>query len=291
MSVAFVVLAHRCPAQVARLARRLAPYPVLLHVSGGVHPSVSAAFEAETARLEHVEALPRHRSNWGSWGIVAASLTGLRGALALPEDWTHVALLSGQDYPLSPVAEIDAFLAGHAGRSFVPRWGLPTPLWGRDGGMHRVRYRHWPVRGRRLFLPVPRRPPKGIALHGGSLWWVLSRPAAEAVARFVEARPDVTRFYERTWIPDEMFVPTALMNGPEAERVINESLTFIRWSRRGAPHPDVLGASDEHELAAAARGASSAGGYGRRKLFARKFDAEIDAEILDRMDARAMAAR
>jgi hypothetical protein len=86
-----------------------------------------------------------------------------------------------------------------------------------------------------------------------------------------------------------MFVPTAVTNGPEAPRLVNEGLTYIRWPEPGARHPAVLRAADEPELAAAARGASDAGGWGRRKLFARKFDEEVDRVILDRLDARAAA--
>jgi hypothetical protein len=227
----------------------------------------------------------RHRSAWASWGIVAAMLEGMRAAVALP-GWTHLAILSGQDYPLAPQADIAAFLAGHAGRSFLPRWPLPSRLWGRDGGLHRVRYRHWALRGRRVRLPVPRRLPPGIRPWGGSMYSCLARPAVEDVLALVARRPDVVRFYRRSWIPDEMFVPTAVMSSPSADGVINESLSFIRWSERGGPHPDVLRAGDLPQLLQAARGPSDVGGHGRRKLFARKLDAGVDAELLDLVDTQ-----
>ncbi len=288
MSCAFVVLAHRAPKQVERLIARLRPHPVLLHVDAAVGSAPSTAFAAAAARTE-ATLLPRHRSAWASWGIVAAMLEGM-GAAMRRDDWSHLIVLSGQDYPLCPAEEIGAFLEGHADTSFMARWPLPNPLWGRDGGMHRIRFRHRLVRGRRAFLPLPRRLPRGVAPFGGSMYVCLSRVAVAEALRFVEARPDVTRFYRRSWIPDEMFIPTAVMNSPARDGVANESLSYIRWSQPGSRHPDLLHAGDIEALAAAAAGGSDVGGHGRRKLFARKVDAEAEPRLLDLIDARLLGA-
>jgi hypothetical protein len=284
MSCAFVVLAHRGPEQVERLATRLRPHPVLLHVDAGVDSGTSTAL-AHAAAHTGATLLPRHRSTWASWGIVAAVLEGMRAALGR-DDWSHLMVLSGQDYPLAPAADIGAFLDAHTDTSFMARWALPNPLWGRDGGMHRLRYRHRAVRGRRAFLPVPRRLPRDLEPFGGSMYVCLSRAAAAETLHFVERRPEVARFYRRSWIPDEMFVPTAVMNSPARERVVNESLSYIRWSQPGSRHPDVLGTGDLGALAAAAAGPSDIGGHGRRKLFARKLDAAADPRLLDLIDER-----
>lgn len=281
MSCAFVVLAHKRPDQVGRLVDRLAPNPVLLHVD----TAVGDASPFAVAARGDVTMLPRHRSGWASWGIVAAILEGMRAAVRRT-DWSHLMVLSGQDYPLRDGPGLASFLDGHAETSFMARWPLPSRLWGRDGGMHRLRYAHRPVRGRRVFLPLRRRLPRGIPPFGGSMYACLNREAVEAVLAFVDARPDVVRFYRRSWIPDEMFVPTAVMSSAAATTVANESLTFIRWSQVGGAHPDVLGAADLEALVEASRGPSEVGGYGRRKLFARKFDADVDDRILDLLDQR-----
>jgi hypothetical protein len=246
---------------------------------------LQVAAAAPLAPCPGAGALPGHRSGWASWGIVEAMLEGMRAAVE-HDGWSHLMVLSGQDYPLVPAEEIDDFLAAHADTSFMPRWPLPSRLWGRDGGMRRLRYRHRPLRGHRAFLPLPRRLPRGIEPYGGSMYVCLTRAAVEAVLGFVARRPDVTRFYRRSWIPDEMFVPTAVMNSPAAASVANESVSFIRWSRAGSRHPDVLGSGDLEALAAAAAGPSDVGGHGRRKLFARKFDAAVDGRVLDLIDER-----
>lgn len=287
MSAAYVVLAHKHPGQVARLAVRLAPAPVFLHVDAAVDATGYRALAA--AAPANVSLIPRHRSGWASWGIVAAILEGMSAAIGTV-GWTHLTVLSGQDYPLCGQDEIAAFLRRHEGRSFMARWPLPSRLWGADGGMRRVRHRHWPLRGRRITVPIARPLPAGVEPWGGSMYVCLARTAVEDVLGLVARRPEMARFYRRSWIPDEMFVQTAVMNSASAEGVINESLSFIRWSDRGGRHPDLLRAGDLEALAASASGPSDVGGHGRRKLFARKFDAAVDAEILDLIDDRMLRA-
>jgi hypothetical protein len=284
-----LVLAHKQPEQVARLLDRLAPASRLLHVGASADQQTFARF-AEGAHRRDVPLVARQRSSWASWGIVAAVLEGMRLALQT-SGWTHLVVLSGQDYPLHPSGAIETFLAAHPHASFIGHWSMPTRLWGPDGGMSRLRYRHRPVAGRRLFLPIPRRLPAGLSFWGGSLWSCLTRRAVEGVLEFVRTRPDVVRFYRSAWIPDEMFVPTALMNSVVRDEVVNESLHFVRWSTPGAPHPDVLRAADLPALAAAAAGPSEVGGYARRKLFARKVDPRVDAALLDRIDAELLTPR
>lgn len=282
-SCAFVVLTHHKPAQTLRLIDRLAA-PVFLHVDRGADPAVYEALVAGARERPAVTLLPRHRSGWASWGLVAPALDGLRAARAL--DLTHVAVLSGQDYPLVSADAIQAFSRRHPDTSFLPHWRLPTDMWGRHGGMDRVRYWYRPVRRRRVRIPVPRRLPSGLTLYGGSMYYILTRSAIDDLLAFMDARPDVVRFYRHAWVPDEMFIQTAVLNSPAAPHVANENLWYMEWTP-GAKHPKVFGLADAEALCRAAGRQSDAGGRARAKLFARKFDADLDPAVLDRLDAAA----
>jgi hypothetical protein len=98
MTVAFLVLAHQHPAQVARLAARLSGTEVqtLVHVD---RRSDRIAFErmlpATAALLPEAESLPIY---WGGLNIVCAVLSMLRRALKDPATG-RITLLSGADYP------------------------------------------------------------------------------------------------------------------------------------------------------------------------------------------------
>jgi hypothetical protein len=281
----FIVLAHHKPRQALRLIDRLAPAPVFLHVDRGADPDVHRSLTAGTADRDHVTLLPRSRSAWASWGQVEPALAGLRAAYAL--GLSHAVVLSGQDYPLVPEADIDAFCAEHPGTSFMPYWALPSDLWGRHGGMERVRYWHQPVRKRRFRIPVARRLPEGLEPYGGASWFMLARDAIGDLLHFLADRPDVAHFYHHAWTPDEMFIHTALLNSPSRETIVNENLWFVRWTPN-SKHPKLLTSQDAPALREAAGAPSSAGGDARAKLFARKFDADVDAAILDVLDRPAV---
>ena len=283
MTAAFIILAHQKPEQVARLAKRLAPHYVFVHIDSKVDESLYNQFYDSLKDCSHVKLIKRYRSAWASWGIVAAKLEGLKAATAY-SDWSHVMVISGQDYPLISTDQITTFFNDHIGKSFVPHWRLPSRLWGKDGGLYRVRYWHMPLSGRRFFIPIPRRQPKDIMPIGGSMFWCLSRHLAEEVLLFTERRSDVTDFYQHVWIPDELNEPTVVMNSQYADSVLNEALTYIRWSNPGSPHPDNLNLTDGTELIKAGVEGSSIGGRARKKLFARKIDATNQPELLDFLD-------
>lgn len=267
-----------------RLADRLSPNPVLIHVDSAAPSHVWDAIATGTSRRAHVELLPRRRTAWASWELVEAATAGLERALRRHPEVSHVLLLSGQDYPLVPAAQISQFLASQAGQSFIPNWRLPSALWGARGGMDRVRDFNFRVGGRRVRFRGARKTPPGLTLFGGSMYWILSREGGADVLHNLRTRPDWTRFLSRSWIPDELAIPSVALSGEMRSQVVNENLSLIQWSNPGSAHPDVLSLADVETLTAAASGPSSVGGNARIKLFARKMDETRSAELLDWID-------
>ncbi len=258
---------------------------MFLHVDLGADPAVHRFLAAGAGVRDHVTLLPRSRSAWASWGQVEPALAGLRAAYAL--GLSHAAVLSGQDYPLVPQDQIEAFCREHEGTSFMPHWPLPSSMWGRHGGMERVRYWHQPIRRRRFRIPLARTLPPGLTPHGGASWFMLARQTIGDLMHFLATRPEVARFYRHAWTPDEMFIHTAVLNSPSRPAIVNENLWFVRWTPN-SKHPEVLTSRDAPALLQAAGQPGSAGGESRVKLFARKFDADVDDEVLDALDRRAV---
>lgn len=277
--LACVVLAHSDPAQVQRLIRALAPFPVFLHCDRRTSPS---DFEAMTANLPvHCTVLDRMATGWARWENVAAELQGYRVALAATQA-SHIALLTGTDYPLAPADRIADFLRRHNGISFARYHKLPYPGWGRSGGFDRLRYRHWPYRKRMLRMPIPRRLPAGITFAGGSQLKVLARHHARAVLDAAAARPELEKFWRRSWVADETYVASILNTtsyAPDWEHAhISESLWWIGWDGTRRKSPPWL---DLDALPALELGRESPDRPPR--LFARKFSSE-HPQILDAID-------
>ena len=277
--ICFVVVAHKLPAQVERLVDRLAPYRVYLHVDARVAQPVWAEFERLAARAGHVRLLPRLATGWASWALVRAELSGL--AAAASEGFSHVVLATGQDYPLRPARVLDSYMAGHPKASWVTCAPMPVPwIADPDGGMSRLTDWHMPVKGRRVRLPLHRRLPAGLEPHYGHANCVLSVELGAWVLEEMGRRPEIERFFRRTWIPDELFFPTMAMASPFAAEVASANLWSTDWSAGGA-HPRTFTEADAPALEAAARGQGDGAGA---KLFARKFDISVDARVLDLLD-------
>lgn len=276
MDTAFVMLAHRNPGQIARLCDRLSPARVVLHLD----PS-GAAVPPDTLPA-NVTLIPGRPLSWAGWTQVEATLRGFEEALGGGPEF--IVTLSGQDYPLRPVAAIDAFLAEHRS-SFISTFTLPFEYWGRFGGLDRAHLVNLTWRGReRIPLPIPRRLPLGMRAYGGSAFFCIRADAARHVCDLVRERPRIARFFKHTWLPIELFVPTVVANSPYAEQNINESLWHIEWPADRGSHPEVLTTAALERLRRSAAGPSTVNGPARVKLFARKFDADVDAAVLDRID-------
>jgi len=278
---ACVVLAHEDPVQVRRLVEALDPFPVFLHCDVRTPDDVHRAMTEDLP--SRVRLLDRQRTGWARWENAAAEIDGYRAALA-ETDATHVAVLTGSDYPLATPDEIRTLLEAHRGRSFLITHPLPHPDW-RGGGWSRFRYRHWAWRKHMLRLPVPRRLPRDVVLTGGSQMKLISREHAQAVLDVVDARPDLVHFWRRAWIADESLVPS-ILNSPAlvpgfADDHVEHSPWYIGWDGTRMKSPPWLGTADAGRLLDRWTGA----GDELPQVFARKFSTERSADLLDLVDA------
>ncbi len=160
----------------------------------------------------------------------------------------------------------------------------------KDGGMSRLRNWHFPLRSRRLSIPMSRRPPGKLTPYYGAAEMVIARPLARWLFKEVRRRPELVSFFRRTWAPDELFVQSLAMSSPMSDDISPANLWFTDWDP-GAAHPKVLERQDFTRLEAAALGRAEPGPLGGStvpggevKLFARKFDALQDDVVLDLID-------
>jgi hypothetical protein len=277
MRIDYLIRAHTAPEQLARLVKRLdeGDARFYVHVNRLTDDPTFEAMQRGLAGRDNVVWLPRVACYWGGFSLLEATLVGIEGILASGDPPDYAILLSGQDYPLQAPSEIETFLEARRGRNFLHHFRLPAKEWaGEGGGLNRVRYPYFErirYKTRLLRLPIPRRFPRGLEPYGGMALWALTGEALADVMRFLAERPDVLSFFRRTKMPDELFFQTILLSTPLAASVENEFLHYLDWSE-GSAHPATLRAADLPKLRTSG------------KLFARKFDASVDSEILDLLD-------
>jgi hypothetical protein len=294
MTVAYVVLSHRNPPQVLRLVRALAEGPsaqVLVRHDGRRSTLSPAAIEAAGGWAIEDDL----DFEWGGASQLELILACLGEARRrLDPDWTLI--LSGQDYPLRPMGEIEADLDRSESDA---RIGAVREVEARrpandDEFYLRCRYRHYARPGALPDMPRSLRPliytravpplvgirrlgPAPLRFYASADWLTLGRRALEAL---LEAGRDrrLMRYFHRVAVPSESFFASVLLGDPDLT-VEHDHRRFARFSRPGAPHPDTLASADLD--GALASGAD----------FARKFDTELDSEVLDRLDERRRADR
>lgn len=306
-------MSHRLPAQVRRLAATLRDgspeAPLVVHHDPSGEPL--GAGDRRALVLNRVRLLaPPGPLGWGRLELLVAVLRAVRLMLR-SLDFDRLVLLSGQDYPLRPVREIEAELLAapfdahleavavaparlgalarrrpvdeFTGRYFYRWTRVPDPLaaaYERSAVAARTARVLWPfVLVRRLPTglhvgAVRRRTPFTATMpcRRGADWWILSRRAAEALDAAVSAHPDLLRHHRRTLSPSESYVQTVLAAEPTLRRTADHR-RYVRWQPNRA-NPDVLRLDALDAMLASGA------------LFARKFDTTVDAAVLDALDER-----
>lgn len=227
--IAYAVLAHEDPEMMRRLAAELDGRPVVVHVDA----------KADIAPFEEIPGIRLIRDrvavHWGGFSVVEAMLRVYRDALdALgDEPDAAVALLSGSDFPVRPVADFERYVATVPWSEHI----RAVPLI--DGNRllaNRIR-RRWLFdeippridgwRGRRnavirrgLSWVLPRRPlgmytPFTLAVS--SQWTLLSRACLEDILPLAHD-PSYQKLFRRTLAPDELFFATLVHSGPWVAR-------------------------------------------------------------------------
>ena len=284
---AYLILAHKNAAQVARLITTLHDNRSLffVHVDARVPFSEFALLQTLKVPLYWV---PRVATAWGSFGLVQATLNGLKLICEAPQLPQYIILLSGQDYPIKSNQHIHAFAAAHQQQTFLEHYALPcAQKWSPGGGLYRVNkyflglqwYQKLIAKamnlGGLLVPPLQRKAYKTMMPYAGSMWWMMNRSTAQYVLAYVAANKSYTAYHRFTFAPDEVFFHMLLLHASDAERgstIVNSDVRYIQWADKDAAHPQTLTAKHFPAMMAA------------DALFARKFDAAVDGQVLDLID-------
>lgn len=132
----YIILAHKNPAQVARLIRALRTDATRFYVHVDRNAALLPFQQVLAAERNCLLVEPREKGTWGDLGIVKATLHALQQVVADGRTG-HCVLLSGQDYPIKSNEHIAQHFARHSSVSFVNATPLPNSVWN-HGGLDRL---------------------------------------------------------------------------------------------------------------------------------------------------------
>ena len=323
MDLNYIVLAHKNPAQLSRMVRRLDCPKARFYINIDA-PVELAPFEAALAdnpRCRFFTGAQRLNTMWGHVNAVRSALVGIAQIIA-DQRSGYTILISGQDYPLKSNDYIQKFYQANYGTNFIECFPLPVtantapsihgglareswihPEYGSNGGMNRLNhytfflstkrednvtippiFSHdfFNLRKMRYALGLLRRQPSSftkllskrqfpadVKPFAGSQWWALPHETVVFLDQYVREKPEFLEFNNHTLLSDEIFFQTVVANNFTK---ISSPVTYVNFTRSTGPWPATFTAVDIAELTASPC------------LYARKFDQDVDVEILNKLD-------
>lgn len=310
MELNYIILAHKNPDQLLRLVNRiLAPWVrIYIHIDKQCDIDLFKKKINQNQQITFLDNRLRENGTWGDIGIVKATLNAMYN-IARDGRTGYCILLSGQDYPLINNLGIQDYFSTYIGSQFITTYPLPHNILS-DGGLPRInkyKINKSNKRGHFFFLPsifekefysietagklnflrknrrfktlsrifFKRSFPGYINPHAGSQWWALSTDIVQNILDFLKKHPDYLKYHEYSLLPDEMFFQSILMQLQKSGNFqIKRSLTYVNWERKSGPLPVTFELNDWPELVKVSE----------NHLFARKFDLNVDTEILKKID-------
>lgn len=275
MKFIYLILAHKNPEQLHDLVDTLQDENnyFVIHVDNktDIKPFLHLASENVFFCKKRINV------TWGGFSQILATIELIKTfkSIGLQPDYIH--LLSGQDFPIKDNKTIQAYFKKNKGRNFIKVSSLPYSNWTGNKGMDRITYK-WLIdetgwnRARELVdiqrqRNMTRKYPDDYKPFGGSQWWSLTCECMDYI--IAESVPGnvLFDFYRNTYIPDEMYFQTLLMNSSLKETLtMTHNLRYIDW-HTGPECPRILRMSDYETLKQS------------DALFARKFDDTINSQI------------
>ena len=299
----YLILAHKNPLQLSRMIERLDDGASKFFI----HLDAKTPIEPFTACLEgaHIRFIePRERCVWGDFSIVRATIHLMEAA---SKEQGIFILMSGQDYPIQSQGYINDFLESNKGFDFIEIEPLEEkwkPKMVKDKLEHYhilhseerghsncyAPFRHCSVfqklrtlthllKGRlsqknfRLLCSLPKRVAPFERQYAGSQFWAFSERTFYAMLNYIrEHKAALEEYYKYTSSPDEIYFHSVLMDlvAKDSTIKLKEQITYVNYFRKN----NVFVTEDFDKLTSA-----------KGKIFARKFDTDIDIEILNKLDS------
>lgn len=302
MKVCYLLQTHKEPDQIDRLVRRIKSLSPTAQVLVSHDFTNCDLQESMFEDLSDVDVIAS-RGGRGNFAIVQSYLDAIKWLLDSGSDFSWLINLSGQDYPIQPLAQTEAFLSQTDYDGFVHHFKVFSKQspWKRNEGYSRYHYRYQTLVGtlpewqKELLKPVKLlnyiqpffriNVSYGVTLglktsvpfnqdfvcYGGSFLCTLSRSCVEYLHKFVESNPAIIEYYQGVAIPDECFIQTVLINSGLFE-LCNDCKRYFDFSQTRNGHPRILSTIDLPALVKS------------QAHFARKFDPTKDEQILDLID-------
>lgn len=277
MRVAHLILVHAHPNQLSRLVERLThPKAVFfIHVDKKVNIVDFECLFRDATNVFFIK--NRVDIQWATYSMVEATVNGFKEILSKGIKVDYINLMSGQDYPIKPIAEFHDFLDANKGKAFMECLNVEKEWTEAISRVKEYHFNHWKIPGRFKFQKLlnfilpNRKMPDGLIAVGRSQWFTISSKHVEFIIQRIDSSPHIVKFFTFSWAPDELIFQTLLFNSAYQKDIVGDNLRYIDWSDH-KQNPKLLTSEDFNAFMQS------------DKFFARKF--KENDEVLNMIDQR-----
>lgn len=305
--VCYLIQTHKNPDQIYRLIRLIKQSSshcqiVISHDPRFCQLDLSILSDSSNIYLFHTT------GGRADFSMVQSYLDAVEWLLNNQIDFDWLINVTGQDYPIKSIADIEDFLVKTDYDGFLEYFDVLSSQsqWSKHEGCSRYFYKY-----KQLSTSVSRRQQNklkflkiinylqpwvrfncsydlrvgvrtktpfsdGFKCYGGSFFCTLSRPCIEYISTYIKAHPNLVAYYRTTSVSVESFIQTILVNS-QLFNLCNNCKRYFDFSRTNDGSPTTLTVEDYPHL------------LNSDAHFARKFDMTSDGAILNLLDQKILA--
>ena len=304
MKICYFIMSHKNPEQIYRLIRTIKQFNpnshiLLSHDSRNCSLDVSMLQKLDGVDVQFAEA------ERGDFSPVEKYLSGIKWLLNNNIDFDWLINLSGQDYPVQPLSEIEYLLSKTKYDGFLEFFNVFSPEnhWNMREASQRYlyQYKKIPISLPKWIIPMLKVTKTmnylqnwfrihfeyGLRVgtkkktifndnyhcYGGSFFTILSKKCVDFLNDLSTKNSHIFEYYKNVLVPDESFIQTVLVNSNRFD-LYNQSKHYTNFSNTTHGHPAILTVKDYDAMTQ------------KKYYFARKFDINLDRKILDMLDEK-----
>lgn len=304
MKISYLIQSHTNPEQIYRLIEiiRKSSHDANILLS---HDFSNCNLDTLALQKSGVQVLAG-KGGRGDFMVIQAYLNAIKWLTDHQINYDWLVYLSGQDYPIKPISEIEDFLAKTSYDGFLESFDVFSTAshWSIHEGKSRYLFKYQkintisklPAGIKKIFAPikivnylqpllrinlaydmlgirVPSIFNNQFICYGGSFFTTLSRKCVEYLYQFCQSHPEIVEFYKKVCVADESFIQTILINS-RLFNLSNDNKRYFDFSQTSNGRPKILTANDYDSIIQS------------QAHFARKFDIHKDSKILDILDEK-----
>ncbi|MBV6624290.1 MAG: N-acetylglucosaminyltransferase [Rivularia sp. (in: Bacteria)] len=305
MKICYLIQTHQNARQIHRLINRIqqSNFRSKIIIS---HDFTNCDLDEVYLQEQGIEVLKTQAGKRGDFFVIQSYLNGIKWLIDNRIEYDWLIYLSGQDYPIKPISQIEDFLSKTSYDAFLEYFKVfsPESHWSMREGKSRYLFKYTNIN---FFKKMPNwlhkliepikiinylQPLFRIKLayemfgirrkslfneeficYGGSSFTTLTKGCVDYLYSFSQNHPEFIEYYRGVCNSDESFIQTILVNSQKFN-LCNDNKRYFDFSETKNGRPKILTANDYEAIVQ--NGAH----------FARKFDISKDSEILDVLDRK-----